>query len=250
MFTIVAIHEWGHFAAARSNGWRVSHIEFWLFGGAVVSDEHSTKPFKEQAHVILSGPIQHVWIAILLFLLQYFMGPHPLLSTALHYNGLVLLLNLLPIWPLDGGKLLFYVLTQLISFQKSLKVTLFLSLACILTALIVLLLEQRMTLSGLLLAGFLLLENGLEWKRRTFTFMRYLIYGARRDPGKLKVKYLSIDPNTPVRNVLKNVRANRRHFYILKRKPGLYIVDEQECLRMFIDQKKTSLRMEDLPQIL
>ncbi|WP_079530406.1 site-2 protease family protein [Halobacillus hunanensis] len=250
LFSIVALHEWGHFTAARYYGWRVSHIEFWLFGGAVVSEEHSAKPFKEQVHVILAGPFQHVWIAVLLFVLQSFIGPHPLIETAVHYNRIILLLNLLPIWPLDGGKLLFYVLTQLISFQRSIKVTLWISFSCILSAIGILLIEERMTLAGMLLAVFLLVENSLEWKRRTFTFMRFLMYSVQRDPEKLKIEYLSIDPNTPIRRVLKNVHANRRHLYILKRKPGLYIVDEQECLRMFMDQKKTSLRMGDLPKIL
>lgn len=92
LFTIVFIHELGHFTAARRCGWRVTKMEIWLFGGAVVSEEHNTRPFREQMLVILSGPLQHVWIAGLLIGLGNLVGPHPLLEKALLYNGVILLL--------------------------------------------------------------------------------------------------------------------------------------------------------------
>lgn len=124
LFTIVLIHEMGHFWTARYYNWRVEKLEIWLFGGAVVSEEHHTRPFKEQTAVVLAGPLQHVWIYLLLSGIQMWIGPHPFIATAFFYNTLLLGFNLMPVWPLDGGKLIFYLFCQTSSFQKSLKRTL------------------------------------------------------------------------------------------------------------------------------
>ncbi|MGV2622239.1 UNVERIFIED_CONTAM: M50 family metallopeptidase [Halobacillus marinus] len=249
LFTIVFIHELGHFTAARRCGWRVTKMEIWLFGGAVVSEEHNTRPFREQMLVILSGPIQHVWIAVLLFGLGNLVGPHPLLEKALLYNGVILLFNLLPVWPLDGGKICFYAATQVWSFRQSLAFTILLSCTVLILAFLWLFMEGRWTLSAILLASFLIVENGLEWKRRSYTQMRYLLYCASQNRTYLKTTYRKADSDTLVRDVLKNVRANRRYKYVLKQPSQLYIVDEQECFRVFFDEKKTDLRLGDVRKI-
>ncbi|WP_431804714.1 site-2 protease family protein [Halobacillus andaensis] len=249
LFSIVALHELGHYRAAQAFGWRVSHIEFWLLGGKVVSEEHTTRPVKEQIHVTLAGPIQHVWIFISLQILSFSIGPHPLLSAAFTYNSIILLLNLLPIWPLDGGKLLFYLLSQRMCFKTSLKAALFISIICLFLSLGFMIVDHRMTLAGTLLAGFLLLENILEWKRQMYVFMRYIIHCLERDVSKLKVKYFKVDPQTTVSAVIKNIRANRHHYYVLKHKEGLYIVDEQECLHYYLKKNQPKLCLGDISSL-
>ncbi|MCP3025542.1 site-2 protease family protein [Halobacillus sp. A5] len=249
LFSIVAMHELGHYRAARSHGWRVSHIEFWLLGGKVVSEEHTTRPVKEQVHVTLAGPFQHVWIFILLQLLTMIIGPHPLLSAAFTFNSMILLLNLLPVWPLDGGKLLFYLLCQQISFKKSLKLTLLISIIAIIISVSWLIFDERMTLAGTLLAGFLLLENVLEWKRQMYVFMRYILHRLDHDTAELKVKYLKVDPRTTIDAVITNIRANRHYFYVLKREEGLYIVDEQECLSIYLKRNRPKLCLGDISNL-
>ncbi|MGI8316005.1 site-2 protease family protein [Halobacillus mangrovi] len=249
LMTLVVIHELGHYLTAKYYGWRVSRIELWLFGGAVVSEEHNTRPFREQVSVVLAGPLQHIWIFGLLSILQGFYGPHSLLSVAFFYNTLILVFNLMPIWPLDGGKLLFYITTQLFSFQRSLYFTLFISVTSMVLVSLWFYLEGRWTLAGLLLAAFLLIENGMEWKRRTYTLMRYLLFCTYRDCSKLKPKFIKVEQDLLVRDVLKNIRCNRKHLYVLKQSPSFYIVDEQECLQAYFDKKQANLRLRDVPKL-
>ncbi|MFG6148379.1 site-2 protease family protein [Halobacillus sp. B23F22_1] len=246
LFSIVAIHEMGHYITARAYGWRVSHIEFWLLGGKVVSEEHTTRPVKEQVNVTLAGPLQHVWIFILLQVLTVIIGPHPLLSVAFTYNSIILLLNLIPVWPLDGGKLLFYALCQRMSFKQSLRLSLFISMTSLLICLVWLMTSERMTLAGTLLAGFLLLENILEWKRQMYVFMRYIVHCLERDVSNMKVKYLNVHPKTTIYAAIKNIRSNRHHYYVLKQGEGLYIVDEQECLYYFLRKSQAKLCLKDI----
>ncbi|UOQ46254.1 site-2 protease family protein [Halobacillus salinarum] len=246
LFSIVAIHELGHFFTARYFGWRVECIEFWLFGGAVVSEEHNTRPFHEQVLVVIAGPLQHVWIFILVFGLQIYAGPHHLLEQALEFNGLILLCNLLPIWPLDGGKLVFYCCNQFLSFRNSLTMALLLSSVILSVTMSWLIFADKWTLASILLASFLIVENLLEWKRRGYTFIRYLMYCRKRDSTRLQARYVTIDENVKVRDALKNIRANRMHYYVLKQTNPLYIVNEQECLQAYFQRKSPNLRLRDI----
>ena len=120
IFTIISIvffHELGHFFAARFFNWRVLHIKLWIFGGVLQTEEHSFRPLIEQAIVALAGPFQHVYIYIAIFLCSYFqLLPSYLLQVIFMYNTIILLFNLLPIWPLDGGKLLFILLSLLLPY--------------------------------------------------------------------------------------------------------------------------------------
>ncbi len=249
LFSIVMIHELGHFFTAKHFGWRVTKIEFWLFGGAVVSEEHNTRPFREQVTVILAGPLQHIWIFAVLTILQVTMGPHPLLSVAGFYNGVILLFNLLPIWPLDGGKIIFYMMNQAASFRRSLMLTLFFSFLAMLLIGSWLTLDERWTFAGILLAAFLIVENVLEWRRRTYTQMRYLMHCALEDRRHLRPIYINVPEEMLVRDALKNIRSNRNHLYVLKEFPLFYIVDEQECLQAYFEKKDSDLRLRDLPKI-
>jgi stage IV sporulation protein FB len=249
LIALVLVHELGHYFTAKYYGWRISRIELWLFGGAVVSEEHNTRPFHEQVRVVLAGPVQHIWIYVLLSFLELVYGPHSLLSVAFFYNSLILLFNLLPIWPLDGGKLVFYAMNQFFTFQQSLLITLLASITSMSLVTFWLTIDGRWTLAGVLLTAFLLIENILEWRRRTYTLMRYLLFCTYRDCSKLKPKYIKVEQDLLVRDVLKNIRSNRNHLYVLKQSPSLYIVNEQECLHAYFEKKQVNLRLRDVPKM-
>ena len=82
------------------------------FGGVAELEEHGNKSLKEELVVVIAGPIQHVWM----MLVGYMLFEAGWLNTDLYYffmwnNIIILAFNLLPIWPLDGGKVLFNVLS-------------------------------------------------------------------------------------------------------------------------------------------
>lgn len=134
LFLILFVHEMGHAAAAHYYRWRIKAISILPFGGAMETEEHGNRPLKEDLIVTLAGPIQHLWL-LLLALLSNKMGlvPDDLFRIFLYLNIGVLFFNLLPIWPLDGGKLLLLSLSKRKSYMKSQEWTLQLSvLFCLL----------------------------------------------------------------------------------------------------------------------
>lgn len=111
-FVCILLHEMGHALVARSQGMPIRGITLFLFGGvAETGDEPSSAG--NEFFMAIAGPVVSVILAIILALLAwlgYHKGwPHPVvivLGYLAFLNALVLVFNLIPAFPLDGGRVL------------------------------------------------------------------------------------------------------------------------------------------------
>lgn len=116
-FASVVAHELGHAFAAQRAGLKVEGIELWMFGGIARLSEAPRTP-AEQLRIAIAGPAVTLLLAVLLLggvgvfdsagLETAARGDRtdPLTAIAVligMLNAAVLLLNLLPAYPLDGG---------------------------------------------------------------------------------------------------------------------------------------------------
>src|SRR5699024_7363025 len=127
VLSLVFFHEMGHFIVAKRFNWRVKKIKLWVFGGVMETDEHGTRPNHEELLVTLAGPFQHVIVFLIFFLIPFEFIPTSILNIIYFYNTILFIFNLLPIWPLDGGKVLFIFLSTITTYQKAYQHTLLLS---------------------------------------------------------------------------------------------------------------------------
>ena len=110
LFSSVLAHELTHSLVARSRGEEVRSITLFLFGGvAEISDEPET-PGKEFI-IALVGPISSLIIATLFFGLWHGMrGINEPIAAVARYlsiiNVILALFNMIPGFPLDGGRVL------------------------------------------------------------------------------------------------------------------------------------------------
>lgn len=100
---LIFVHEMGHYIAARQRGLNVGAPTFIPFVGAWINLKDLPHDVETEAYVGLAGPL----VGTLGALACYFAARHlnsPLLL-ALSYAGFFLnLINLIPISPLDGGR--------------------------------------------------------------------------------------------------------------------------------------------------
>ena len=109
----------GHAACAQYFKWRIKSIQLLPFGGAVETEEYGNKSLKEDLAVVLAGPMQHIWLIGAAYLLYFFSVVSSDLYQSFFYMNLMLLFfNLLPIWPLDGGRLLFIGVSLYVPFLR------------------------------------------------------------------------------------------------------------------------------------
>src|SRR5690625_6301391 len=106
----------------------------WILGGVMDTDEHGNRPIHEEVLVTIAVPFQHIVIyGIVFFVSSANLLPSSVLELIIYYNTAIFVFNLLPIWPLDGGKILFLCLSSMLPYRKAYHSVIIFSIAlCIL----------------------------------------------------------------------------------------------------------------------
>jgi Zn-dependent protease len=100
---LIFVHEMGHYVAARQRGLKVGAPTFIPFVGAWIDMKDKPHDVETEAYVGLAGPL----VGTLGALAVYYAGRHydSTFLLALSYTGFMLnLFNLIPMSPLDGGR--------------------------------------------------------------------------------------------------------------------------------------------------
>jgi Zn-dependent protease len=130
LFLIVLLHEFGHAMACRQVGGTANQILLWPFGGVA----YVSPPQRPGATLwsIAAGPLVNVVLAPILFLAVLAgqsMGWADTMPDAAHFLSAVLwidvgllLFNILPIYPLDGGQILRSLLWFVVGKGRSLMI--------------------------------------------------------------------------------------------------------------------------------
>ncbi|GLY10111.1 M50 family metallopeptidase [Pseudobacillus badius] len=248
-FTVIVVHESGHALAAHALGWRVKKVVLLPFGGVAEVDEHGNRPLREELLVVLAGPLQHLW----LFAAAWLAHEGGFLSSGLYesfwdINMAILLFNLLPVYPLDGGKLLMLLFSAARPFLSAFRLVILCS-ACLLFCL-------QMTvffffpfhLQAWALFFYLGWTLWRAWKEKRYAFMRFLLerhYGNKGAAGFLKP--LTAPSEEPVMNVLERFQRNAKHIvYVTEGGEKQGRLDENELLYAYFSEKKTDSRLKDL----
>jgi Zn-dependent protease len=104
----IYFHELGHAVAARLNGLRVTRIHLYALGG-MAELKHRPLLAMQEAWIAVAGPLSSLVLAAI-FYLPLWKTMSPVVYSAVHLlaitNLLVGGLNLLPVYPLDGGRMI------------------------------------------------------------------------------------------------------------------------------------------------
>jgi Zn-dependent protease len=108
-FASVLAHELAHSMAARMRGLPVSRITLFIFGG-ISQIGGDFKSATGEGWIAFVGPLTSLVISALFYVIAQALGTHSAVGLAAAYlawaNGLLAIFNLVPAYPLDGGKVL------------------------------------------------------------------------------------------------------------------------------------------------
>lgn len=111
LFASILAHEFGHALVARRRGVQVEGIDLWLLGGVARMSSSPRNPGDELRYAA-AGPAVTALIGVSFALVAALLpGSSPAALRALvgyqaEINGLIFVFNLLPAFPLDGGRIL------------------------------------------------------------------------------------------------------------------------------------------------
>ena len=249
LFCIIFIHEMGHSLAAHLFSWRIHKIVILPFGGVAEMDEHGNRPLKEELFVVAAGPLQHVLLAIAAFILYQF----SILSAAsfdmfMEFNLMILLFNLLPIWPLDGGKLLHLIFSHYLPFLKAYRLSMMYSFIFLICLHLLVLILTPLQLSIWIVLGYLYVSLWMEWKQLHFVFMRFLLeryYGKKSELQHLKP--LRVSPFEVVNDVVRKFHRGYKHSLIVAENgKELGVLDENELLFACFAENRLHAKVKDI----
>ena len=207
--SIIIVHELGHIIGAIIFKWKIDKVILLPFGGITIFQENIDKSLKEEFIIAILGP--------LLQLVFYFLYSGN--SIFNQYNLIILLFNLLPIYPLDGSKIVNILFNEFISFKRSHILTIITSFITL--SVVILSIKYNLLLYLILL--FIVLEIIKEINKHNYYFNRFLLerYLYNNEYSKNKI----IDN-------IKKMKKQTKHIFKINNK----YFTEREIIRNLFDK--------------
>ncbi|MBW7476221.1 M50 family metallopeptidase [Paenibacillus oenotherae] len=259
LFAIVFVHELGHVIAARGFGWTIREVKLLPFGGVAEVEDGGSMPSREEAIVALAGPLQNVWMGMAAWTMgQLGWWSADWSEYVWRANAMIGLFNLLPILPLDGGKLMHAWFTRTFTFHQSLmwgaRISLVLSGGMVLVSIVpALQAEGEGIQANLLVVGlFLLITNWTYSRHVPFLFLRFLtnrgLAASKSMARGVWALPIVVSKRHSVAAILRLFKRDSYHLIVIMEDEGsiLAILPEQQLVEGFLSDGKADRAVSEL----
>lgn len=213
LFLVIIIHETGHIFTSLIFKWKIGKISIGIVGGYITYDDVIDKPYKEEILIAMSGFLFQVMFLLIAYILySNNLVDDKFMFLVKKYNLALIIFNILPIYPLDGSKILNIIFNMFLPYKKSLKLTSIVSFIFILLMLyFFIFLSIKFELSYIMILMFLVeklitFSNEIPYLFNKFLFERYI------NPIKTNKYCIIKDDN------LSKFKRQKKHIFILKNK--------------------------------
>lgn len=181
-FLITFIHELGHVIMAVFFKVKVNNIKLNIFGFNADIDDIDYLPTYKQLLIIVMGPLTY-FLSIILIRELYL---NDVISLVMYYRALasnkyILVFNLLPIFPLDGGRILKLIANKFFTYKKAKIITYIISFL-VMIGFVVYTMECKQYLMYIfLMINFIINILNLKREWKAFLIKRYYLNNTYQD---------------------------------------------------------------------
>lgn len=218
VFALVSAHELAHLMTARAYGFKVVGFELFPFGGAAYAEDLFEGRKLEESVVALAGPALNV---VLLFAAQALrwdgLWTGEPAADFVRFNVWLAAFNLLPVLPLDGGRVVRALCVQGFGYVRTTKFLAWAGkwLGVLLALYGILLWSQGQFAQGplslILLGGFFWAAGSKEISSAHITFLRQLTRKKEElmKRGLMRSHWLTVRKNTPLVRIVEEFTPDR-----------------------------------------
>lgn len=187
IFLIILVHELGHIFFLKLFSYEIIKVELYPFGGLTTTSKLINTPINKDIIIYLGG----VFFQILLTFFMYILLVNNIISDNLYYlfwyyNKYILVFNLIPIRPLDGGEILNLFLQKKMSFIKSICFTHYISLV---NLVIFLSLIKNKNLNSYMMITFLTYKLFTYYKKKNYFKNQFFLERYLYDLPYKRIEY-------------------------------------------------------------
>lgn len=193
---ILLIHDLGHILFLKYYKYKIYNITILPFGSIINASLNQNSKTSEALIISLAGIISQCLLYPIFYILNLYYINDISYNIFLNYNKIILLFNLLPIIPLDGSKILLYLLENFISYKKSLKIINIISILMIIVFIIYLSFNG---LNSYVIIIFLIYKTYEEIKDHKYIFNQFLLERYLSNNKYQKVRYIK-----KIKDIFKN----------------------------------------------
>ena len=201
---IILFHEMGHILMSIYFKWRIDKVVILPFGCITLFDEYINRPIIEEFLITITGPI----FQCILFIVDN--------SLFKEYNLNLLMFNLIPIFPLDGSKIMNIIFNKFFSFKISHILSIIISII-----LILLLLTYKYNLVIYIALLFLSIKTYKEFINHKYIFNKFLLERYINNFNFKKTK------------IINNYHFLKRDYKHLIKFKNKYITEKAFLLKLF-----------------
>ncbi|RYU98442.1 metalloprotease [Clostridium tetani] len=126
-FILVFLHELVHCLVAKALGFKGFNIEILPVGAVLKLKDIDEASAKEDLIIALSAPLLNIFLGVLFYFLYRIHG-HELLYIFFQYNMVIGGINLIPAFPLDGGRIVRDIIRGKTVYKVANKITVYISI--------------------------------------------------------------------------------------------------------------------------
>ena len=213
---IILVHELGHSIVGLMLGMKINKIEIYSFGGCSKLEYPINIKLIKELIMLISGPIIQIIFTFSVYYLK--------LNVSYYfytYSMFILLFNLLPIEPLDGGRIINIMLSYFLSFYNSLKITYYISyfFVCIITFISIIYCRNLLCF---LIIFSVTMELYKEIKNRNLIYNKFLL--------ERYINYYKFKKIKKINNIY-SMKRDYIHFFFINTR----FITEKEYLNKYFD---------------
>lgn len=126
-FAMVILHEFTHYFTARYFGFKNGNVEILPFGAVLTVNDFEEASFKEDLIISLSGPIFNLVLAVIFYIVNLYFY-NIIVKSLFLTNAALGIFNLVPVLPLDGGRILRNLMARKIRYKLASLITIIVSM--------------------------------------------------------------------------------------------------------------------------